>query len=92
MDFTVRVKEGHEKTLETIKKFCEATNTTYLMKEYSMMVTVKIDTTSKDSRISGYIVEERYLNGNYGLRIYHRDDYETSIFIPLKDLDEIYNL
>ena len=92
MDFTVRVKEGYEQTLETIKKFCEATNTTYLMKEYSMMVTVKIDTDRGNSRISGYVVEERYRGGNYGLRIYHRDDYNVSIFIPLKDLDEIYNL
>ena len=91
MRFTVRVKEGYEETLKLITKLCEDSNTSYHMKEYSMMICVEINTSS-DSKLSAYVSEEHYLDGNYGLHIFNRDVYEKSLFIPLSNLDEIYSL
>ena len=91
MRFTVRVKEGYEKTLKQITDICEATNTSYHMKEYSMMVSIEVST-GDYSKLSGYVSEDHYLSGKYGLRIYNKENYDMAIFIPIKDLDEIYTL
>ena len=91
MNFTIRVKEGHEETLALIKEICESTNTYYQLHEYSMMVSVNI---YSGGNLSAYVSEDHYLSGVYGLLIYNRNRElpEKSLFIPITNIDEIYNL
>ena len=92
MDFQIKKVEGYSEILNKLVKLMEESKTTIKdLHEYNTFVSLELDT-SMESKIGEYLVEEHYNHGDYGIRIFERENSQNALFIPMNLIDTIWRL
>lgn len=92
MDFQIKKVEGYSDILNKLVKLMEENKTTIKdLCDYDTFVSLELDT-SIESKIGAYLTESHYNNGDYGIRIYEKENSQNALFIPMKFIDTIWRL
>lgn len=84
----LRTKNGTTELILKLKEFC---GDNFKLQDYEVFIEVKVDT-SYNTNIAAFFTEDRYMTGNYGIRLFKRSNHDEDFFIPLEFIDCIYDL